>query len=201
MTTDGTDASWSDKPLVNTATQNGSLVVGSGSQSLIIDTTAYGVNTIGFGRYAAAFGKAAVAKYKATAIGANTTANEYTIQIGQGGTNSDAGTMKVALTTSSDVTTNYELLSADGTIPHARLINAVQSTTVTIATTDWSSNTASVTVSGLTATSVVWVAPDNASQSAYTTAGVYASSQSADTLAFSCTQTPASSLTINVVWC
>lgn len=125
--------------------------------------------------------------------------SQYAIQLGSTGSltsNSDADTFKVA-----NRNGNFEIMSADGTVPHARLTNAVQSTTVTIATADWSSNTVSVTVSGLTATSVVWVAPDNASQSTYTTAGVYASSQSADTLVFNCVTTPTSALTINIVWC
>ena len=216
LTTDGTDASWSDKPLVNNAT-------GVGSVSLIgVGTTqVYSVNignnsqanataTIGIGFGAKARGSQSISigrdsendgvAYNSIAIGYNTkTSAEFAIQLGGGGqrrTNSDANTFKVGNNNG-----NYEMMSADGTIPHARLTNAVQSTTVTIATTDWSSNTASVTVSGLTVTSVVWVAPDNASQSAYTTAGVYASSQSSDTLVFNCVTTPTSALTINVVWC
>lgn len=130
------------------------------------------------------------------AIGYHAKSVSNAIQLGIGN-NDTPNTFKVSL----GANNNYELMSADGTVPHARLTNAVQSTTVTIATADWSSNTVSVTVSGLTATSVVWVAPDNASQSTYTTAGVYASSQSADTLVFNCVTTPTSALTINIVWC
>lgn len=306
LTTDGTDASWSDKPLVNAATatdaltvlgtpnayqkdainigtgssigsfcdgaisigrsasvgkngenavvigmsaqaytisqysSSGAVIIGKGAQG---SGTAVGANATSYsfgvavgsganssltsgggGSYATAVGHQALAKAFGTvaygshatatanwgiAIGGGSSANSSystqataigAIQIGRG-VNSTAGTMFVALTTDGSVFNNYEVLSSNGTIPHARLTNAVQSTTVTIATTDWSSNTATVTVSGLTATSVVWVAPDNASQSAYTTAGVYASAQAADTLTFTCTQTPSASLTINVVFC
>lgn len=197
LTTDGTDASWSDKPLVNVSTQNGSLVVGSGSQSLVVDTTAYGVNTIGFGRYASAFGKSAVAKYKATALGANSTANEYTIQLGQGGTNSDAGTMKVALTTSSDVTTNYELLSADGTVPTARLTKV--NTTITLTAAGWSNSSQTVNVTGMTADGVVFVNPTPANQSAYTSAGILCTAQAAGSLTFTCDTVPSADITVTVV--
>lgn len=151
---------------------------------------------IAIGSYANNNGGGQQEKSIAIGFGANVKATGA-IQIGVfNHVNSDANTFKVGNNNG-----NYEMMSADGTIPHARLTNAVQSASVTIATTDWSSNTASVTVSGLTATSVVWVAPDNASQSAYTTAGVYASSQSADTLVFNCVTTPTSALTINVAWC
>lgn len=197
LTTDGTDASWSDKPLVNVSTQNGSLVVGSGSQSFVVDTTAYGVNTIGFGRYASAFGKSAVAKYKATALGANSTANEYTIQLGQGGTNSDAGTMKVALTTSSDVTTNYELLSADGTVPTARLTKV--NTTITLTAAGWSNSSQTVNVTGMTADGVVFVNPTPANQSAYTSAGILCTAQAAGSLTFTCDTVPSADITVTVV--
>lgn len=198
--------------LTNTATGTNSLAVGGTigafetnctaigrssqastySQAFGYNVKASGNSSIAVGYSAQTTGGSAIA----IGVGAKST-SANAIQLGGiNGTNSDANTFKVG-----NANGNFEMMSADGTIPHARLTNAVQSTTVTIATTDWSSNTASVTVSGLTATSVVWVAPDNASQSAYTTAGVYASSQSADTLTFTCTQTPSASLTINVVFC
>lgn len=227
LTTDGTDASWSDKPLVNTSTAASSIAVGgasvTGVDSISIGTrgsmtAAHSVALNGYvsgGGFGVAIGQASyVSATSGTAlgqsarvtgksgisIGSGTASAEHAYQIGYG-TNSTAHSLSVG-TYHNNTGKNYQLLDlTDGTIPHARLTNAVQSTTVTIATADWSSNTVSVTVSGLTATSVVWVAPDNASQSAYTTAGVYASSQSADTLVFNCVTTPTSALTINVAWC
>ena len=200
--------------LVNTATGTSSLsLIGSASSqnysvNIGYNTSVSNANGLAIGSGAVSMGNGGIAigrgaaQTSATgnsqiAIGYNakTAGGVNSVQIGQG-TNSTANTVCFG-----NANGNFEMMSADGTIPHARLVNAVSSTSVSIATTDWSSNTASVTVSGLTATSVVWVAPDNASQSAYTTAGVYASSQSADPLTFTCTQTPTASLTINVVFC
>lgn len=111
--------------------------------------------------------------------------------------NSDANTFKVA-----NANGNFEIMSADGTVPHGRLTKAVVSNTVTIAVADWNGGTTCTkTISGLTATSVVWVAPDNASQSDYLTAGVYASAQTTDTITFTATTTPTSVLTVNVIYC
>ena len=87
LTTDGTDASWSDKPLVNNTTNTNALAIGASSSCLVQESTAVGALAVGYGRYGTALGKSATAKYKATALGANTTANDYTIQLGQGGTN------------------------------------------------------------------------------------------------------------------
>lgn len=196
LTTDGTDASWSDKPLVNTAT--GTNGIGIGGASLV----ASGNNSIAVGPNPQATATATIAiglDARATvadgiAIGdyARSGGNKA-YQLGAG-TNNTANSFQVG---------SYQLLKlTDGTIPHARLTNAVSSTTVSIAAADWNGGTTvSKTVSGLTATSVVWVAPDHASQSDYTSAGVYASSQTTDTLEFSCTTTPTSALTVTVVFC
>lgn len=93
-----------------------------------------------------------------------------------------------------------KFLTTDGT--DASWASPVTATTLTISVADWNGGTTCTkTVSGLTATSVVWVAPDNASQSDYLTAGVYASSQTTDTITFTCSTTPTSSLTVNVIYC
>lgn len=207
------EISVTDPVLVNNTTQTDSLSVGgtvSGIRNVLIGTgTASATRdnvVIGYNASATSgsvvIGSGASSSFGTTSnphiaigYGAKTSGAGQQIQLGTG-TNSDANTVKIG-----NANGNFEIMSADGTIPHARLTNAIQSTTVTIATADWSSNTVSVTVSGLTATSVVWVAPDNASQSTYTTAGVYANSQSADTLVFNCVTTPTSALTINIVWC
>lgn len=195
------EISATDPVLVNKSNKEGAIAIGdnadAGKDTVAIGNAAYnflgknsvaiGYNAGGVGSYAIAIGNNAHAATNSILLSC---CNSLIVQ------NNDANTFKVA-----NQNGIFEMMSADGTIPHARLTNAVQSTTVTIATADWSLNTVSVTVSGLTATSVVWVAPDNASQSTYTTAGVYASSQSADTLVFNCVTTPTSALTINIVWC
>lgn len=202
LTTNGTNASWSDKPLVNGTTEGLALSIGTtsgASQSLAVGNGAYlssaATQAVAIGIFAQANANHGIA------IGRSASANAIgAIQIsGESGysTNSDANTFKVG-----NANGNFEIMSADGTVPHARLTNAVVSNAITIAVADWNGGTTCTkTVSGLTATSVVWVAPDNASQSDYLTAGVYASNQTADTLEFSCSTTPTSALTVNVIYC
>lgn len=105
LTTDGTNASWSDKPLVNNATGTRTISIGgtgTGGFSLCVgeasSATAFGATALGFGCNAGAL---------------------YAIQLGNAGTavtNSDANTFKVA-----NGNGNFEMMSADGTIPSARL--------------------------------------------------------------------------------
>lgn len=70
---------------------------------------------------------------------------------------------------------------------------------VTIAVSDWSSNVVTVTATGVTASNTVIVSPDSASMADYAAAGVQCTAQGANTLTFSCTSTPTSSLTINFI--
>lgn len=136
LTTDGTAASWSDKPLVNTATGNYSMCVGQTGSSAS-------------GTYSLAVGSLANSAQRSVAIGsgARTTAN-YTTAIGDqagcyGGqgsvaigsvaranaanaiqiaatnnvsVNSDANTMKVA-----NANGNFEMMDANGNLPADRL--------------------------------------------------------------------------------
>lgn len=205
LTTDGTDASWSDKPLVNTATGSYSVTVGSSWGASSTKATSVGYGSDASGDFSTAIGFESYitnGNSHALCIGAQSYVDAIgAMQFGKGN-NSEAGTVYYSLTTDGTTFTNYKLLDSDGTIPHTRLTNALSSTTVTIAVADWNGGTTcSKTVSGLTATSVVFVAPDNASQSDYLDAGVYASSQTTDTLTFTCTTTPTSALTVTVVYC
>ena len=178
LTTDGTDASWSDKPLVNKATGMNSLSIGgTGTQKI------YAMN-IGNGSQAGA--------NMATAVGYGAVANGlYSTQIGMG-TNNDANTFKVHNNNG-----NFEIMSADGTVPTARLTKV--NTTATLAVADWSSSTQTVTVSGVTATSVVFVSPAPASASDYASAGILCTAQAANSLTFTCTTTPTNAITVNVI--
>lgn len=155
LTTDGTDASWSDKPLVNTATGTNSLTVGgvaatyNQTTNIGVTSQAYGYNNVLIGyntsayRSSVAIGNAATAggaspyqKQGNIAIGyaASSRGGEYCIAIGYSAkvtannaiqisatsvsgnqTNSDANTFKVG-----NANGNYEIMSADGTIPAAR---------------------------------------------------------------------------------
>lgn len=130
------------------------------------------------------------------AIGVSQKANVAgAIQIGTNpniGINSDANTFKV-----SNENGNYEIMSADGTVPTARLTKV--NTTATLAVADWSSNTQTITVSGVKADSVVFVSPAPASASDYASAGILCTAQATDSLTFTCTTTPTSAITVNVV--
>ncbi len=72
---------------------------------------------------------------------------------------------------------------------------------VTLTAAGWSSNTQTVTVSGVLAdetAQLITVTPAAASLSAYKTAEVMATSQAANSITFSCTETPSTALTVYV---
>lgn len=145
LTTDGTDASWSDKPLVNTATGGNSLTllgtatnglscvnIGVQSSATQTNNTAVGFHSQATGNGATSYGRyttassdfsLAVGNYakasgvNAIAIGVESIASgANSIQIStKGYTNSDANTFKVG-----NANGNFEIMSADGTIPAAR---------------------------------------------------------------------------------
>ena len=71
--------------------------------------------------------------------------------------------------------------------------------TVTLAVNDWSSNTQTVNVTGVTANNLVQVAPAPSSNSDYVSGGVLCTAQGAGTLTFTCTATPTNAITVNVV--
>ena len=260
LTTDGTDASWSDKPLINKATGtnsvctdiattyirstqfgsnaviNGNFTTGvgydtrAGNGGTAVGAEAYATSgkNVGFGT---AIGRAANANGNASiALGAWATANgAHSIQIGGAGgiSNYDDNTMNVCL--GELVTQNYKLLLSDGTIPTDRFTttpsadgtyvptltissgtvtrswetpssgSSTTATTGTLTIANWSSNTQTINVTGVTASNNVIISPAPASQAAYTAAGVLCTAQGAGILTFTCTSTPASDLTVNVL--
>ena len=72
--------------------------------------------------------------------------------------------------------------------------NALTTQSITVTT-----SLGSVNVTGVTANSIVWVAPAPASWDVYTTAGVYCSAQGSGTLTFTSAKTPTANMTVNVV--
>lgn len=79
---------------------------------------------------------------------------------------------------------------------------APTSVTVTLTTSGWSSNTQTVTVSGVSATEtaqLITPTPAVASQSAYYEAGIMCTGQAANGLTFTCQTVPTSNLTVYVV--
>lgn len=73
------------------------------------------------------------------------------------------------------------------------------SITVTLAAANWSSNTQTVNVAGVTASNAVIVSAAPASYLSYGEFGVYCSAQGAGTLTFTCDSTPDVNLTVNVL--
>jgi len=63
----------------------------------------------------------------------------------------------------------------------------------------WSSNTQTVTVTGVTASNTVFVSPAPASASDYASAGIICTAQGTDSLTFTCTTVPSNAITVNVI--
>lgn len=89
-------------------------------------------------------------------------------------------------------------VASDGTLSASGGVS-MATATATLTTGGWSSNAQTVSVSGVTASNNVIVAPAPASISAWTAAGVYCSAQGAGTLTFTCTTAPTAALTANVL--
>lgn len=75
----------------------------------------------------------------------------------------------------------------------------VPATTPTLAVADWSSNTQTITVSGVTSSNVVLVGPAPASAQDYADAGILCTAQGTDSLTFTCTTVPSNAITLSVV--
>lgn len=90
-----------------------------------------------------------------------------------------------------------KFLKTDGT--DVSWENTSLAATVTLVVADWSANTQTVDVTGVTATNSVIVSPAPASQSDYTTAGILCTAQGAGTLTFTCTATPTNAIDVNVL--
>lgn len=97
--------------------------------------------------------------------------------------------------------TNVTITSSgnDLTISAAGGGSTITTATASLTTSGWSSNTQSVTVTGVTASNTVIVSPAPASMTTWANAGVYCSAQAANSLTFTCTSTPAAAITVNVV--
>lgn len=212
LTTDGSTASWTSNLQISnavkvgnssttmgpltvvvggyaSATQNGAIAIGYGSTSTANMGVAVGPDSAVASTYGCAYGYGARIGNSAT----------HAVQIGSTGsatTNSDANTFKVA-----NANGNFEMMSADGTIPKERLTNVVTtpSTAPVLAVADWSSNTQTITVTGVTATNTVFVAPAPASAADYAAAGILCTAQAADSLTFTCTTVPSNAITLSVV--
>ena len=140
LTTDGTDASWSDKPLVNNATGAGRLAVGAGATAGQNLATSYGASAAANSNSSTAIGNTASAQGNySVAFGAKAHTNATgAVQINTSGldkTNSDANTFKVG-----NANGNFEIMSADGTIPEARLADTTSAQQGDVLTLDGNGN-------------------------------------------------------------
>lgn len=257
LTTDGTDASWSDKVLINQNRENttGVILVRPDAPSNLLNISNYCNYLVGIG-YSISIGYAArksvVIGYGARLGGSSTLTSEivtdciaigYQAIVSKGGTssnsisgamqfgkgtNSENGTVCFGLTTDGTNYANYKLLDSDGTIPTDRFTTTPSvagtytctitvdaqgnvtrswaqasggstSATATLAVADWSSNTQTVNVTGVTASNNVMVAPAPASTTDYTSAGIICTAQGAGTLTFTCTTVPSNAITVNVL--
>lgn len=204
LTTDGTDASWSDKPLVNTATGPYSVTVGSAWGAASTKATSVGNGSDASGDFSTAAGfesYVASGKSHGLCVGAQSYVGAIgAMQFGKG-SNSEAGTVYYGLTTDGTTFTNYKLLDSDGTIPKARLANVatVPATTPSLVVADWSSNTQTITVTGVTASNVVLVSPAPSSASDYASAGIICTAQGTDSLTFTCDTVPTNAIDLSVV--
>ena len=75
----------------------------------------------------------------------------------------------------------------------------VPATMPTLAVADWSSNTQSVTVNGVTTTNTVIVSPTPTSADEYAACGILCTAQGANSLTFTCVSVPANDLVVNVI--
>ena len=89
----------------------------------------------------------------------------------------------------------------NGTITKQKLASGATYTSIaaTLTTANWSSNTQTVNVAGVTASNAVIVSAAPASYLSYGEFGVYCSAQGAGILTFTCDSTPDVNLTVNVL--
>ena len=76
---------------------------------------------------------------------------------------------------------------------------SVSSITVNLVVANWSNNSQTVTATGVTASNNVIVSPAPASIDNYVAAGIKCTAQSTNSLTFTCTTTPSTAISVNVV--
>ena len=132
--------------------------------------------------------------YTATVTYTDSSTSSYTFQVYNGENGTGTGTVKAV----SYNGTVYNSVDGSGTLA-LNDIQAQHSTiTVTISTSDWNNGTCTKTASGVTASNTVIVSPASASFEAYGEAQVRATAQGTNQITFTCTDTPSSSLTVNI---
>ncbi len=110
------------------------------------------------------------------------------------------GTMTGPITMGGNKVTGLDTPTASGDAATKGYVDGRKKTaTATLTAAGWSGNTQTVSVSGVTASNTVIVAPDPASFSAYAESGIRCTAQASGTLTFACEGAPAADLAVNVV--
>lgn len=194
LTTDGTDASWSDS--VNIPFNR---VLSS------VNETLYSVKYNNDEKVTASYlGSDGVLSFSIKGVGNNYVGLQYRATDNQRyirPSNNNLTTLGDSNRKWANVYTNKLNNGADIAVPNATGTMAVISvnTIVTLAVADWSSNTQTVNVTGMTATGVVFVNPDPSDQADYTSAGILCTAQAAGTLTFTCDTVPSGDIDVVVV--
>lgn len=92
-----------------------------------------------------------------------------------------------------------KFLTTNGTTASWTDITSTPATTPTLVAANWSNNSQTINVTGVTANNVVLVSPTPVSADDYAAAGVLCVAQATGQLTFTCTTTPLVDLTVNIV--
>lgn len=99
-----------------------------------------------------------------------------------------------------ELTVNSLLVNGNARIVNGTLIGGLYATTTaTLSSSGWSSNSQTVTVNGVTTSSLVLASPAPASAAVWSGAGIVCSGQAANSLTFTCEATPSASVTVNII--
>ena len=124
--------------------------------------------------------------------------HKFTETLTAGGSGSGTSTATMEFVAGTGITLTDDTTNKKLTIGCS--VTSFSSTTATLTTAGWSSNAQTVSVTGVTASNTVIVSPAPSSYADYCTCGVFCSAQSAGTLTFTCSETPPSALTVNVLY-
>lgn len=89
--------------------------------------------------------------------------------------------------------------SSDAYIRNKPTIPKVSSVTVSLAVANWSNNSQTVSVTGVTASNNVIVSPAPSSIDNYVAAGIKCTAQASNSLTFTCTTTPSTAISVNIL--
>lgn len=156
--------------------------------------TGKGVSSITASRTSGTGAPGTTDTYTATVTYTDSSTSSYTFQVYNGENGTGTGTVKAA-SYNGNV---YNSVDASGTLALNNIQAQHATLTITIATSDWSNNTCTKTVGGVTSSNTVIVSPASASFEAYGEAQVRATAQGTNQITFACTDVPSVSLTVNV---